>query len=349
MSLAMLLIAAGCLKDEPLQLPFTGTTPATLEDGWEISAPSAEGFDPVKLDRVYQSIYNETLYPTIRSLTVVRNGKLVSEAYFKDPDDIGRLHDVMSVTKSITSLAAGIALGQGLIESIDAPVYQHLAPYFDEDPVKRTITLRQVLTMETGLDFLNDEHTGEMFYCEGSSLEYVLGKPLVYAPGTEWYYGDGNPQLVSGIIQQVTGKSMEEFVRNNLFQPIGIDDYYWEKHGDGLTFGAFGLWLTPRDMARIGQVMLDKGRWNGQQVVPQEWVAESVIIQANSRDYGFYWYPLDDEESFKAAGQGGQLIWVHPSKQLVVVMTSDSFARSWILTKGSYDRIFQGIYDALEQ
>ena len=339
------ILLTGCMKDEPIQLPYQGSVPDLLRDGWEVSTPSSEGFDPSALDKVYQSIFNEELYPNIRSLIVVRNGKLVSEAYCKDLDDRERLHAVMSVTKSITSLVTGISLDKGLIGSIEDPVELYLPEYFGAEILKKSITIRHLLTMETGLDHDNEIHTGEMIYCDGSSLEYELSRPMVFVPGEDWYYGDGNPQLMSGIIERVSGKAMDELALQYLFNPLGIVKYYWERHSDGITLGGMGLWLIPRDMAKIGQLMLNGGSWNDLQVVSSNWVSASTIKQTHHRDYGYYWLTQEDI-AFWASGKGGQLICIYPQKQMVVVVTSDSFAQSWFLSKGSYDAIFQGIYDA---
>lgn len=341
------ILFTGCLKDDPVMLDYKGITPERMNDGWEISTPLEEGFDPSKLDKVYRDVYDNSPNPNIRSLLVARNGKLIGEAYFKDPYDRERMHDIMSVTKSVTSLLAGVALEKGFIGSLNDPAYMYLSDYFDEDMMKREITLRQVLTMETGLEFDNGIHTGEMFNLKGSSLQYVLSKAVVYAPGTVWYYGDGNPQIISGIIQETTGNSLKDFADENLFRSMGISKYYWESHADGLTYGAFGLWLIPRDMAKVGQLMLDHGLWKGERLVPEQWVVESTKKQASSRDYGYYWYPENEGKTFKASGSGNQLIWVYPEKQLVVVTTSDSYARTWVLATGSLDRIFTGIVNAI--
>jgi CubicO group peptidase (beta-lactamase class C family) len=344
--LAAGILLAGCMKDDNLQLPYQGFIPEEIGDGWKISTPSSEGFDQSAMEEVYRTIYNEELYPNIRGLLVIRNDKLVSEAYFKDLDDRERIHAVMSVTKSITSLVAGIAIDKGCLASIDDRLYQFMPEYLDGDSLKRSITIRHLLTMETGLDYDNDIHTNEMIYSERSSMEYILSKPMVFAPGTDWYYGDGNPQILSGIITRVSGKTMEELAGEFLFEPMGIEEYFWENHSDGLTLGGMGLWLKPRDMARIGQLMLNGGNWEGRQLISNEWVAASTVRQANHRDYGYYWL-TSENFSFWASGKGGQLIWVHPEKQIIVVVTSDSFSKSWLLSKGSYDYIFQEIYNAI--
>ncbi len=336
----------GCLGDPDIKLPYDDYTPEQLGDGWEISTPEEQGFDTDDMSRVYRRFYSEDLYPTIHSLLIVRNGRLVAEAYCRDKNERDRFHNIQSATKSITSMLVGIAIDRGLIGSVNQTVYHFIPEYFDSDIGKREITLHHVLTMETGLDFDNDVHTEKLFNSGGSSLEYVLHKPLVFAPGTDWYYGDGNPQLLSGVIQTVTGISEEAFAVENLFEPLGITLYQWEKHADGLTFGAFGLWLKPRDMAKIGRLMVQGGVWDGEQLLSAEWIAESTKVQTAHQTYGYYWYPWEAQGTFFAEGHGGQLIYVVPDKQIVVVITADSYSNSRALSS-RFDELFIGIMNAV--
>ena len=338
--------ASGCLGDEDIKISNEGHTPEILNDGWEISTPGQEGFSEEAINEVYNNFYSEDLYPSIHSLLIVRNGKLVAEAYCRDKKDRDRFHNIQSATKSITSLLVGIAIDQGLIDSVGQTVYHFIPEYFDDDVNKREITLRDVLTMETGLDFDNDKHTVELINWKGSTLEYVLQKNLIFTPGTDWYYGDGNPQLLSGIIQKVSGKTEEEFAGENLFNPLYISLYQWEKAADGLTFGAVGLWLTPRDMAKIGKLMVQDGMWEGRQIVSPEWIAESTRRQSSHQNYGYYWYPWEEENAYFAEGHGGQLIYVVPDQQLSIVITADSYSNSSALAS-RFNELFIGIRSSI--
>jgi CubicO group peptidase (beta-lactamase class C family) len=333
---------SGCMKDENIKINYEGYIPEALDDGWEISTPGQEGFSEEGLNEVYNNFYSEDLYPAIYSLLIVRNGKLVAEAYCRDKKDRDRFHSIQSATKSITSLLVGIAIDQGLIDSVNQKVYDYIPEYFDDDVNKREISIRDVLTMETGLDFDNDKHTVELINWKGSTLEYVLHKNLIFTPGTDWYYGDGNPQLLSGVIQKVTGKTEEEFARENLFEPLNISIYQWEKAADGLTIGAVGLWLRPRDMAKIGKLMVQDGMWEGRQIVSPDWIAESTRRQSSHQNYGYYWYPWEEEDAYFAAGHGGQLIYVVPDQQLSIVITADSYSNSAALAS-RFNELFLGI------
>ncbi len=341
----LLVMQSACLKEDDLNLAFTGYSPVAIGDSWKISDPEAENMNPQMIEQVYLDFFNEGRYPTAQSLLIVRHGKLVAEAYCKDAGDLLSLHNLKSATKSITSILTGILLDMGELESLDSRLYEYLPEYFDDDSRKQAITIRQVLTMETGLDFNDDLHTSEMLYNPGSSLKYVLEKDLVFDPGTDWYYGDGNPQLISGLIQKLSGQTESEFAEEYLFSPLGITNYLWETTHDNLSLGSIGLWLTPRDMAKIGLLMAHQGMWQGRRVVSESWVMESTRVQSIFSNYGYYWYPIEDV-AFYAEGHGGQLIWVYPEYDLVVVITSDPSAKSWNLS-APYSSIFGGIIAAL--
>lgn len=344
---ALLLCGAlgGCLTDPQLKPAFQGFEPTLLPDGWQVSTPELEGLDPARIHEVYELLFSEERLPTIRSLLVVRHGKLVAEGYSRDPRDRDRVQELQSATKSITSLLVGIARAEGLIGSLDTPLYELLPEHFDEESAKRTITLRHVLTMKAGLEFDNREDVATFIYSPGSSVAQVLHRPLRFEPGSTFYYTDGTPQLAAGALMAAGGGTLEEYARHRLFGPMGIQDIRWEKHGDGLSFGAFGLWLRPRDMAKIGQLMLQGGTWEGRRVVPSEWIEESTRVHANG-DYGYYWWINEEGRVYRASGDGSQIIFVHEPADLVIVLTGDPAARDWILSRG-VDELFVGILEAI--
>jgi CubicO group peptidase (beta-lactamase class C family) len=147
------------------------------------------------------------------------------------------------------------------------------------------------------------------------------------------------------LLQNLTGVAPEMYAGEHLFGPLGIRDYQWEKHGDGLNYGAFGLWLRPRDMAKIGQLMLQDGRWEGRQVVPSDWIEESTRVHANG-NYGLYWWVNEENRVFRASGAGGQIIFVDRPNDMVIVFTGDPDAKSWILSPG-IDDLFTDILLAI--
>jgi len=342
--LVIVAILPGCLLDPALKLPFDSYEPEQLSDGWEVSSPESEGFDAQQVKTIYEKLFDENEFPTARGLLIIRHGHLVAEAYCKTKTDRDKPHALQSATKSVTSMATGIAIDQGLISSVDQKIYEFIPEYFDQDPKKHEITLYHALTMQTGLAFVNDDHTGELINCDGSSLEYVLHKSLRFNPGASFYYNDGDPQLISGVIQAVSGKSLDAYARENLFQPLGITNYLWEASKDGVNYGAVGLWLKPRDMARIGQLMLQNGLWQGEQIISPEWIAESTAIHANT-NYGYYWWNYGWEGAFMAIGRGEQIIYVNQPESTVVVLITDAFSDE-ILSPGIQDLVFD-VMDAI--
>jgi len=327
-------LGTGCgITDGTLKLPYTGYLPAQLSDGWQVSTPEAEGMDADHLEAVYQAFFDPARFPTAHSLLVIRHGRLVGEAYVRDVRERERYHHIQSATKSITSLLAGIAIDLGLIPSVDTPIYDFIPEAFDADVRKRAITLHHVLTMQTGLQFNNDDNTSQLVHTRGSSAEFVLHRSLVFTPGSSFYYHDGNPQLASAVIQAVSGMTEEAFGVAHLFGPLGISAYQWEHAVDGLTFGAIGLWLRPRDMARIGQMLLQEGEWQGRRIVSAEWIARATTPHTPGGDYGYYFWLLPNG-AFQAEGHGGQVIRVDPARDLVVVMTADPNSASAKLSPG---------------
>lgn len=341
----LLAMCVGCLVDPEIKPDFYDFQPVSSGDGWETSSPEFEGFDPTRIQNVYDRLFSEDRYPTVRSLLIVRHGRLVAEGYSRDPRDRDRLHAIQSATKSITSLLVGIARDEGLVPSLETPLYELLPEDFDGDVRKRAITIRDVLTQRTGLEFDNDQDTAPFVHSSGSSVRNVLQRSLTFEPGTAFYYHDGNPQLAAGLLRKVTGLSPEAYAQARLFSPLGIRDYRWERHRDGLNFGAFGLWLRPRDMARIGQLMLQGGLWEGQPVVSADWIKTSTRIYANG-NYGLYWWINEENRIYRAVGDGEQIIFVDEPDDLVIVLTGDPGSKSWVLSPGIND-LFAGILQAI--
>jgi CubicO group peptidase (beta-lactamase class C family) len=329
--LLLLLAPAGCIHDGRLKIPYNDT-PRPRHDGWPVAAPESLRMDRSKLHQAFELFFSEDEFVTARSLLVVRRGSLVAEGYCRDLDDVDRIGALMSATKSVTSLLTGIAIDGNPADSLDRTLYSLIPGKFDADPARRRMTLRHLLTMRSGLDFDNDDFSLEMEHdVHGDGISHILHKPMIHEPGATYNYQDCDPHLMSAALQEITGTALERFAEAHLFQPLGISRFLWLKHHDGTTYGGYGLYLAPRDMARIGQLVLQNGRWNGRQVVPQDWITLSTAHQTdmdeeNARlgfDYGFYWWRVPELGAFTANGHGGQYIFVVPATELVIVMTAE--------------------------
>ena len=272
----------------------------------------------------------------IRSLLVVRDGRLVVEEYFggAGPDD---LQDVRSVTKSVVSALAGTVIARGDLPGLDAAIDPYIRPLVPNlDPAKGAITVGDLLTMTSGLEW--DETGGFGSYTDwirsGSHLGYLLNKPFAAQPGSRFTYNSAAVHLLGVVLEQASGMPLPALAQFSLFDPMGIASSRWEQLG-GLQYnGGAGLDLRPRDLARFGQLYLQQGSSGGRQILPREWVLQSVSDRFDWRirlgaldgiSYGYLWWlvPGAPEPIHFAWGYGGQFIVVVPELTLVVVATSD--------------------------
>ena len=325
----LILLAVSCLKDDDLNLPFSSMEPRALNDGLEISTPSKENIDSNALQDIYRGIYsNEDLW-SLRSLLVFRNGKLVAETYLKDESDLINRHLVWSCTKQVIGILAGIAFEQGNLQNLDDPIDDYFDSELENHQDKSQITLRQLLTMRSGIAYENDDVGGQtdklLRQKPDNSVDFILSLPLNAAPGDEFYYKDGDPHLFSAILQKTIGRPTDEWADDQLFSKIGIQNINWVRYRDGITLGGFGIETTPREMAKFGLLVQNKGTMNGNEVVSEAWISEMVSSQTyidEEYDMGFYWWIHKPTGYYYMAGHGGQYVIIDPSKDLMVVMTA---------------------------
>lgn len=268
----------------------------------------------------------------IHSLTIVRNGIIVLDAYFH-PYASGMRHDLASATKSITSLLVGAAISDGYLQGTDQRIVSILP--FDaalpHDPRVERIRVEDLLTMQSGLDcgFAPGEPELANMRKTGDWTHYALHLPMIAEPGTRFGYCSPNYHLLSASITAATGLSESDYARKRLLAPLGIKDMYWPANKAGISHGWGDLQLKPLDMARIGLLMLRQGQWGDRQIIARSWINGSLAPRAreSGRDpYGFGWWLSGQVTSlFEAQGRGGQRISVIPDKNLVVVMTGGGF------------------------
>jgi len=322
-----LLLFSSCLKDEPLKRSYEGFTPIMQNDDWEISTPGVENMNPEVLEQAVRKLYWQDGFLGARALLVFRNGKLVAEVYPRDLEHINEISNVQSITKSFTAILAGIAMEKGNLDTLNTPLYDIYPTYFDDDENKRSITIEHALTMTSGLEFEDDPNFLEFIQHEGNSAEYVLHQPLNDAPGTKFYYSDGSPQLIVKAIEENINQSLEAYADEHLFAPLGIAEYQWEKAKDGTNYGAFGLFLTPRDIGKFGQLLLNNGIWNGQQIVRSDWIEKATMIKPDligggGQYFGYYLWLNPANGAYAARGNGGQFVYIIPEQDLVIVYTA---------------------------
>jgi CubicO group peptidase (beta-lactamase class C family) len=308
----------------------TPTPPAYWPTGgWRTAAPEEQGMDSEKLAQMVEHIQQEKL--DLHSLLIVRNGYLVNELYGY-PYSTGQAHGIMSVTKSVIDMLIGIAIQKGYIKDVHQPLFSLLPDQEVEnlDEKKKAITLKDFLTMTSGLDCHENPAPGELFMQASANwVQFILDLPMAAQPGTKFNYCTGAVEVLSAILQKATGMSAREFANENLFGPIGIGpvpEARWPSDPQKITIGGYGLALTPAEMAKLGFLFLNRGQWDGKTIVPADWVAASTASHANRGDkieYGYLWWIDPQGKWYAALGRAGQHIFVYPAENLVVVFTAD--------------------------
>lgn len=314
--------------------------PVKAADGWETAS-----IDNANIDRnTITEMMNDILAGNdrnIHSLLIVKDGKLVFEEYFYGYDK-DKIHFLASVSKSITSVLVGIALEQLKTADVNTMAYDFFPEYPQTKWVKEKypISLENVLTMSAGLEWESGKysrrdprHTTHRMYDSGDPIKFVLDRNQKEVPGDEFYYNSGLTILLGEIVKQLSGLPIDDFSGQYLFSPLGITDYHWDKFEDGRIQTDGGLHLRPRDMAKIGQMILNGGNWQGKQIVSKTWVVESTRnrIDARGIGYGYQWWigrTINYDRSIDilfASGHGGQKIFIVPDYDLIVVSTSKVF------------------------
>lgn len=297
--------------------------------GWRTTTPEQQGIDSEKLREALDYIQQHDL--NIHSLLLVRNGYVVLDAYFY-PYNERDIHDVASVTKSITSTLVGIAIYQGKISSPHQPVLS----FFPESSVahndarKQRLTLEHLLSMTSGLQCEPRQNELTLLQMKESNnwIKFMLDLPMADEPGGKFVYCSGGMHLLSGIISRVMNESAHNFARPSLFEPLGIRDAVWPSDPQGVSHGWGDLHLHPRDMAKIGYFWLNRGVWNGRRLISADWVDQLTRVRATAGSENEYEYGLwirSGAGLYEAVGRGGQRISVVSSKNIIVVFTGGGF------------------------
>ncbi|WP_242220373.1 serine hydrolase [Bacillus cereus group sp. BfR-BA-01380] len=306
---------------------------------WPSADPATLRMDTEKLSALEAKIKSD--YSNINGIVVVRNGSIAYERYYNGygPDDT---HHVASVTKSIISALIGIAIDAGYMKSVDQKVLDFFPEYVPNAAQKQEITIRHLLTMTAPYPF-EDWHEPLDKLCQQSDwVTYTLDMLGEKGELGTFKYSTAGAHLLSAIITRSTGKSAREFANERLFKLIGmkeIPDYEmksfgfedlfgknvkgWVKDPNNNSTGGWGLTLTPRDMARFGLLYLNRGMWNNNRIISETWIDESTTINPNH--YGYLWWVHEEDGIFAylARGDGGNVIYCIPEKDLVVAIASE--------------------------
>jgi len=347
-TLAGLLLTPGLVAGVAMAQAPACDPPAGRDDGWKLAAPETVGLDPAALCALVPR-FTAWTQADMHAVLVVRHGALVFEHYFKGEDETwGRSrgvvefapevkHDLRSITKSVTSLVLGIAIDHGWVPGVDTPVLSLLPQYADlRSPELDRITLRHLLTMSAGLKwdenipYSNPENSEIQMDYAPDPYRYVLTRPVDSAPGAIWNYSGGGAALISAVLHKATGKTEDVLLQETLFDPLGIHDVDWARYPKtNEPAAASGLRMRPRDLAKLGQLVLNHGMWDGKQIVSAAWIDASITPQIQASQlyfYGYQWWlgrSLVDKHQVDWAvgyGLGGQRLYVLPQLDMVVLV-----------------------------
>jgi CubicO group peptidase (beta-lactamase class C family) len=360
-----------------LLLSFVASAQVAARNELPTASAESVGIDGAAIVKLTEDI-RAGKYSNIHSLLVLRSGKLIAEAYFQGEDerrgrplgtvrfDSDTLHDLRSVSKSVTSALFGIAMASGAIRDIDAPVLSYFPEYKDlQTPERLRIRLRDVLSMTSGLEWdessqpygdpLNSETAMD---AADDRYRFILSRPIVASPGERFRYSGGDTMLLAAVIERATKLRLSKYAEQALFRPLGVERHEWIAYSNGTEIAASGLRLLPRDMAKFGLLYLQGGRWRGTQVVPESWVKASTSVQAKVADrpfgfqsYGYQWWlgsARNDAHTpwIMAVGNGGQRIMLIPSRDLVMVMTAGMY-NSPAQTDITFEVLLDGVLPAV--
>jgi len=317
------------------------------------------GFDPM-IGRKLVAGVEAGLLRNLHVVLAERGGETILESYGSGPDeDWGRplgdvsfgpetLHDLRSITKSVVSLLYGIALERDLVPRLDTPILSAFPGYPDlaADPARMSRTIEHAFTMSLGMDwdetkpYTDPENSEIAMELAPDRYRFILDRALVAEPGTRWIYSGGATALIGKIIETGTGKTLPEFAKEVLFDPLGIKTFKWSAGKDGTHSSASGIRLTAPDLLKIGRLVLNDGVWEGRQVVPEAWLTASlrpVIATGEGVDYGYFWFcgnahvpALGGQVPwFGGFGNGGQRLFVCPKADVAAVVYSGDY-NNWL-------------------
>jgi CubicO group peptidase (beta-lactamase class C family) len=354
-SLMLLLALIALCVPASAQDDKTCGTPAPLNDGWTIATQAEVGLDPARLCELDAFIGQ---WPTanIHAVVVVRNGKLVMERYFNGEDQLwgkptGRMefsptvkHDLRSISKSVTSLLVGIARGEGKFPALESSAIDFFPEFASlKTPDNSRITFADLLTMTSGLKwdesipYTDPSNSERRLIDSRNPVRYVFEQPVMTRPGTVYNYNGGNTTVLGAAVAKATGQLLDDYARDKLFAPLDIADHEWVRLPfleQPMPAAASGVRLRPRDTAKLGRLLLTDGQWNGRQVLPAGWAAQSVKPRINGEGIYFYGYQWWLGRSFRKEGEitwvagfglGGQRLYVVPALDLVVMINAGHY------------------------
>lgn len=306
--------------------------------------------EPV-LNSAIKKAFDAGELPGLHSALVDYQGQRLAEVYFSGRDqnwgsDLGvrqhspdSLHDLRSVTKSVVGLLYGIALSQGKVPTLDQPLLAQFPEYADlkDGGDKEKILVAHALSMRMGIEWredlpYTDKRNSEIaMEFAKDRYEYVLSRPLIGEPGQKWVYNGGATALIGRLIAQGTGSTLDDYAKEALFDPMGIEQFEWVRGADKEPSAASGLRLRAKDLAKIGLMINQGGKWQGKQIVPLSWIKASLeprTVTNSGLKYGYFWYlsPRGEPPYWAAGfGNGGQQLIVNKGLDFVIAIYAGNY------------------------
>ncbi|MBP2830853.1 serine hydrolase [Aquimarina sp. U1-2] len=321
--------------------------PYKKEFKWQVESPKNLHLDTELLNKLIKKVKDSSFH-AIDAILLIKDEKIVLEEYFNGYTK-DSMHNTASVGKSITSALVGIAIQQGLIPSLETTVMDYFTDSYrirDLNTEKKNITIYHFLTMTSGLacDDWDEDSPGNTkhFVTAKDDFALTLNLPMVSKNGKRFAYCSGGANLLGEIIRKASGKSLKEYADTVLFNKIGVYENEWfivpkPPHNE---FAGGGNYLKPRDMAKFGLLYKNKGKWEGEQIIPEKWIEESTSTQIEvpneSAAYGYFWwvkeYTYKERKipGFEASGNGGNKIIVLPKLDLVFILTGSGYGNEYI-------------------
>lgn len=365
LALCILILLAGCDSSTPSLEDLESIEYRPLPgDDWQISTPEEQGLDPMLVAELYHDAAElETLY----GLLVVKNGYLIAEDYFNE-GSVGQKALLQSAAKSITSALVGLALEQECLSSVDQKMIDFFPDFANQivDPRKREITLRDMLQMRAGYPPEESNQALWEAVWSGDYVHLVADFPLTSDPGTKFQYSNLTTHWLGVIVARACESDLKSFGQEHLFDPLGAEIGDWRKDLDGYNWAAGEIHVSARDAAKFGMLFLNDGQFEGNQIIPAEWVHDSLqTYSVNAYDnigafrdigYGYQWWSAEigDHRVNFAWGHGGQLIVLLDDLNMVVVVTADPMyevygSESWRHEKANFELVGEFIDSISEE
>lgn len=300
-----------------------------VDNSWQFGLPQEHQMDPKMFTQLHEALAGSQVY----AMLTAKDGVIIDE-YYQEGYDETSLFALHSCSKSFTSALIGIAMEQGLIGGVEDLLSSYLPQVAGLGGSKGTLTLRHLLTHTSGLEWYEwggGYSNWTEFQSAENWVEYILGRSQVAEPGALFNYSTGNTHLLAAALEQATGMSEMQYGRQFLFGPAGMDSVEWGTDPQGVTDGGNGIRMTARDAARFGQIYLQGGVWQGEQLIPAEWVEQSTTVQntgpgGRTGQYGYQWwirpFGAGEYDTYYAFGAWGQYVLVVPELSLITVIAS---------------------------